>query len=73
MPENAREISAVVFDLDGVLIDSESVWEAAKREVVERTGGHWRAEATRTMMGMSAPEWSRYLHDQLDVPLNSGG
>lgn len=69
MSEPARVITAVVFDLDGVLIDSESVWEAAKRQVVESTGGRWRAEATRAMMGMSSPEWSRYLHDQLGVPL----
>ena len=52
-------IAAVVFDLDGVLIDSESVWDAARREVVARNGGRWQADATRAMMGMSSPEWSR--------------
>ena len=62
-------IAAVVFDLDGVLVDSESVWDAARREVVARNGGRWQADATRAMMGMSSPEWSRYLHDQLGVPL----
>src|SRR5262245_52025005 len=62
-------IAAVVFDLDGVLIDSESVWDAARREVVARNGGRWQADATRAMMGMSSPEWSRYLHDRLSVPL----
>jgi len=49
-----------VFDLDGVLVDSESVWDAARREVVARNGGRWQADATRAMMGMSSPEWSRY-------------
>jgi HAD superfamily hydrolase (TIGR01509 family) len=58
-----------VFDLDGVLVDSESVWDAARRELVADAGGHWRESATRAMMGMSSPEWSRYLHDQLGVPL----
>jgi beta-phosphoglucomutase-like phosphatase (HAD superfamily) len=53
-------IAAVVFDLDGVLVDSESVWDAARREVVARNGGRWQADATRAMMGMSSPEWSRY-------------
>jgi HAD superfamily hydrolase (TIGR01509 family) len=62
-------VEAVVFDLDGVLVDSESVWDAARRAVVAETGGHWRQSATRTMMGMSSPEWSRYLHDELGVPL----
>jgi HAD superfamily hydrolase (TIGR01509 family) len=60
----------VVFDLDGVLLDSEAAWDAARRAVVAETGGHWRASATTDMMGMSSPEWSRYLHDQLGVPLD---
>jgi len=64
-----KAIAAVVFDLDGVLIDSESVWDAARREVVARNSGRWQADATRAMMGMSSPEWSRYLHDELGVPL----
>jgi beta-phosphoglucomutase-like phosphatase (HAD superfamily) len=62
----------VFFDLDGVLIDSERAWDAARRAVVAEAGGHWRADATGAMMGMSAPEWSRYLHDELGVPLASG-
>jgi HAD superfamily hydrolase (TIGR01509 family) len=65
----SEAIAAVVFDLDGVLINSESVWDAARREVVARNGGRWQAGATQAMMGMSSPEWSRYLHDQLGVPL----
>jgi HAD superfamily hydrolase (TIGR01509 family) len=66
----ARELDAVVFDLDGVLLDSEQAWDAARRAVVAETGGHWRPEATRAMMGMSSPEWSRYLRDELGVPLS---
>jgi HAD superfamily hydrolase (TIGR01509 family) len=62
-------IEAIVFDLDGVLIDSEPAWDRARRAVVAETGGRWRADATRAMMGMSAPEWSAYLHDELSVPL----
>jgi HAD superfamily hydrolase (TIGR01509 family) len=60
---------ALVFDLDGVLLDSEQVWNQAKEEVVREDGGHWREEAPRRMMGMSSLEWSRYLHDELGVPL----
>jgi len=67
----SEAIAAVVFDLDGVLVDSESVWDAARREVVARNGGRWQADATQAMMGMSSSEWSRYLHDQLGVPLES--
>jgi len=58
-----------LFDLDGVLIDSERAWDAARRAVVEQAGRSWRDGATETMMGMSAPEWARYMHDELGVPL----
>jgi HAD superfamily hydrolase (TIGR01509 family) len=66
-------IRAVAFDLDGVLVDSEERWTRAKRALVEETGGHWKPEATRAMLGMSSPEWSRYLHDELGVPLAPEG
>jgi HAD superfamily hydrolase (TIGR01509 family) len=62
-------IAAVVFDLDGVLVDSEQVWDAARRDVVAEHGGTWRASATRDMLGMSAPEWSRYVVEELHVSL----
>jgi len=63
-------VNAVIFDLDGVLIDSESVWDAARRAVVADNGGSWTETATRAMQGMSSPEWSRYLHDELGVSLD---
>jgi HAD superfamily hydrolase (TIGR01509 family) len=62
-------VTAVVFDLDGVLVDSEQLWDRARRELVEERGGVWHEDATRAMMGMSSPEWSRYLHDELQVDL----
>jgi HAD superfamily hydrolase (TIGR01509 family) len=58
---------AIVFDLDGVLIDSETVWNDARRELTEESGGTWRADAQQAMMGMSSLEWSRYMHDELGV------
>ncbi len=60
-------IDAVVFDLDGVLIDSEAVWDAAREELVRERGGRWHEHAQRDMMGMSSAEWSRYLHEQLGL------
>ena len=60
---------AVFFDQDGVLVDSEGAWDAARRAIVAENGGCWKDEATRAMMGMSAPEWSRYLRDELGVEL----
>jgi len=62
-------IRAVVFDLDGVLIDSEPVWEQVRRGLVAERGGHWAHDAQRRLMGMSTPEWARYLSDDLGVDL----
>ena len=61
---------AVIFDLDGVLLDSEQRWNEAKEALVRESGGRWREEAPVAMMGMSSPEWSRYLREDLGVPLS---
>ena len=61
-------VAAIVFDLDGILLDSEQVWDEVRQGYVREAGGRWRESATRDMMGMSSPEWSRYLRDELDVP-----
>ena len=61
---------AIVFDLDGVLVESEQVWDAAREELVGERGGTWSDHATTDMMGMSSTEWSRYLHDRLGVPMD---
>jgi HAD superfamily hydrolase (TIGR01509 family) len=61
-------IEGVVFDLDGVLVDSEHVWDAARRELAAERGLPWPEPATRDMMGMSSVEWSRYMHDRVGLP-----
>jgi HAD superfamily hydrolase (TIGR01509 family) len=65
-------VEAVVFDLDGVLVDSEVLWNDVKREFVRETGGRWNDGASRDMLGMSSLEWSRYMHDEMAVPLAPG-
>jgi HAD superfamily hydrolase (TIGR01509 family) len=62
-------VRAVVFDLDGVLLDSERLWDEARRHVAAEHGGRWRAGATAAIQGMSSREWSRYLADDLGVRL----
>jgi HAD superfamily hydrolase (TIGR01509 family) len=61
-------IRAVVFDLDGVLLQSEEVWDAVRERYVRERGGRYDEEVQRAMMGMSAPEWSRFLHEEAGVP-----
>jgi len=56
-----------MFDLDGVLVDSEQLWNQAKEELVREAGGRWREDAPRAMMGMSSTEWSAYMRDELGV------
>jgi HAD superfamily hydrolase (TIGR01509 family) len=58
---------AVVFDMDGVLIESEEVWDAVREEYVRERGGRYDAEVQRAMMGMSSVEWSQYLHETAGV------
>jgi HAD superfamily hydrolase (TIGR01509 family) len=62
-------IEAVLFDLDGVLIDSEGAWAAARAQLVRERGGTWSSDAVQAMMGMSSPEWSRYMHEELGVAM----
>jgi len=61
-------IEAVVFDLDGVLVESEEVWDEVREAYVCERGGRYDEEVQRAMMGMSSPEWSRYLHETAGVP-----
>lgn len=64
-----KDVRAVIFDLDGVLLESEQVWSAVKRELSLEAGGVWTPEAEQDMLGMSSTEWSRYMHEQLALPL----
>jgi HAD superfamily hydrolase (TIGR01509 family) len=60
-------IEAVVFDLDGVLVDSEHIWDEVREELARERGGRWHEHAQADMMGMSSPEWSRYMHDVIGL------
>jgi HAD superfamily hydrolase (TIGR01509 family) len=65
------DADAVIFDLDGLLLESEQVWDEAKRRLVSERGGRWAPEATQTMLGMSSTEWAIYMRDALGVPLDA--
>lgn len=63
-----RAVEAVVFDLDGVLVDSEELWDQVRRGLAGDAGRPWPGGATRALQGMSTPEWSRYLVETVGVP-----
>lgn len=69
--DNPEVIDAVIFDLDGVIMDSEQLWDEARRETVEEYHGIWPEGATRAMQGMSSKEWAAYLRDRAGVDLST--
>jgi HAD superfamily hydrolase (TIGR01509 family) len=65
------DLAAIVFDLDGVLIDSEPVWEDVRRSFVAERGGRWPPDAQSRLMGMSTAEWATYLSEDMQVALSA--
>jgi HAD superfamily hydrolase (TIGR01509 family) len=61
-------IEVVVFDLDGVIVDSEQVWDDVREQLAKERGARWHEGAQAAMMGMSSPEWSAYMHDEIGLP-----
>jgi HAD superfamily hydrolase (TIGR01509 family) len=61
-------VEAVVFDLDGVILDTEELWDEVREGLARERGGRWSDKAQADMMGMSSPEWSAYMHDVVGLP-----
>jgi HAD superfamily hydrolase (TIGR01509 family) len=61
-------IDAIVFDLDGVLIQTEELWDEVREGMAREADGRYGKEEQRAMMGMSSPEWSRYMHEHVGLP-----
>lgn len=61
-------LAAIVFDMDGVLLDSEQLWDEVRENLARERGGRWHDSAQADMMGMSSPEWSLYMHDVIGLP-----
>jgi HAD superfamily hydrolase (TIGR01509 family) len=60
-------IEGVVFDLDGLLLDTEQLWDETREALARERGGRWHDRAQADMMGMSSLEWSRYMHDVIGL------
>ena len=68
---NPRGMAAVIFDLDGVLLESEPLWAVTRREVADALGGRWRPQAEAAMKGMNTAEWSAYMQRHLAISRSS--
>ena len=60
-------VAAVIFDMDGVLTDTETIWDEVRRGLAAQDGVPWPLGATEAMMGMSTPEWADYLATTVGV------
>ena len=61
-------MTGVIFDLDGVIVETEQLWERSWVAASRRRGYEWTADDTSHAQGMSLPEWSSYLATQAGTP-----
>ena len=69
MARSGDDVNAVIFDLDGTLIESEQIWRDVRHAFVVEHGGRWVDGAQERMIGMRTSEWAQYMHDDLHVSL----
>jgi beta-phosphoglucomutase-like phosphatase (HAD superfamily) len=62
-------IEAVIFDMDGLLVDSEPVWDRARKEMANEAGKEWDQEDHKAVMGVSTQEWAAYMINRLGLTL----
>ena len=64
---------AVVFDMDGLLLETEELWDRAEGELFRRHGGEWTFEDKLAVMGTSFEASGRYYAERLGQPIERGG
>ncbi|GGO18387.1 phosphoglycolate phosphatase [Micromonospora parathelypteridis] len=67
-PLSSHHPAAVLFDMDGTLVDSEKLWDVALQELAQEYGAELSAEARRSIVGTSMAESMRIMHDDLGQP-----
>jgi hypothetical protein len=66
-----RALLAVVFDMDGVLLDTERLYTEATQQIVGRFGKTFDWSVKGNMIGRPAVDSARYLVEALDLPISA--
>jgi len=60
-------IEAIIFDMDGLLVDSEPTWDKARVAIAARVGKPWNQQDHFNIMGVSTADWAQYMITRLDL------
>jgi HAD superfamily hydrolase (TIGR01509 family) len=63
-------IDTVIFDLDGVILDTELVWHTVRRDFALAHGGHWDEHDQPVVMGANSLQWAAYMRETSGIPLS---
>jgi HAD superfamily hydrolase (TIGR01509 family) len=63
-------IKAVIFDMDGVLVESETYWWKSRVEFAAEIGKAWTDADHRRAMGRSTIEWAELMKERLEIDMS---
>ena len=63
-------IQAAIFDMDGLLLDTEKYWDSARHMYAAEHGGHWVDADQEAVMGLNSREWARYMQRRFNIALS---
>jgi HAD superfamily hydrolase (TIGR01509 family) len=64
---NSRKLEAVLFDMDGVIIDSEPLWSKAEQQLLARRNLRYSSQLKTVMMGLDSSEAVGFLIKHYDL------